>query len=126
MKFYLDTRIQPHPLPQPTTSKFTAQRKRNAKPPYTVYFQRPLLHLQKNNKEITSHPRPIKPPTYYKSCYTRSELCINRQSALGFNKLRINRQSALGFYHPASPTQSNKQPRPIKCPVFALERLELL
>ena len=100
MKFYLDTRTQPHPLRQPTTSKFTAQRKRNAKPPYAVYFQLLLLLLQKTNKETTSHPRPIKPPTYDKSCYTRSKLRINRQSALGFNKLRINRQSALGFYRP--------------------------
>ena len=100
MKFYLtsNTRTQPHPLRQPTTSKFTAQRKRNDKPPYTVYFQLLLLHLQKTNKETTSHPRPIKPPTYDKSCYTRSKLRINRQNALGFNKLRTNRQSALGFY----------------------------
>jgi hypothetical protein len=58
MKFYLDTRTQPHPLPQPTTSKFTAQKKRNAKPPYAVYFQLLLLHLQKTNKETTSHPPP--------------------------------------------------------------------
>jgi hypothetical protein len=67
MKFYLDTRTQPHPLPQPqpTTSKFAAQRKRNAKPSYAVYFQLLLLHLQKTNKETTSHPRPrAEPPSH--------------------------------------------------------------
>jgi hypothetical protein len=88
MKFYLDTRTPPQPLPPPTTSKVTAQRKRNAKPPLLRLFSTILLlHLQKTNKKTTSHPRPIKPPTYDKSCYTRS-------------KLRINRQSALGFYRP--------------------------
>jgi hypothetical protein len=126
MKFYLDTRTQPHPLRQPTTRKFTAQRKRNANPPTPFIFNYFFFLYRRPTRRPPPTPVPSNPrPTYDKSCYTRSKLRINRQNALGFNKLRINRQSALGFCRP-EPTQSNKRPRPIKCPVFALEQPELL
>jgi hypothetical protein len=38
MRFYLDTRTQPHPLPQPATSRFAAHRKRYDKPPTPLVF----------------------------------------------------------------------------------------